>query len=281
VVTCTATDVAGNSATCSFAVTVEDTTAPTLGAITARQGATDVKDCAAPALQGTVQLTVQASDECGLAAVPAVDLVNGPHMERPTFVQENPPGTFRYTWEVLDTTAQGDWTATVTATDGGGNATTSSFRLCVNKLQVTGHVQSEGFVGGTRDAVFVATDARGTVLATWTRTLIYTGDTGFYTLTDVPENTAGLSVKTAWTLRSKQAVVFNPNGQAENDFTGADQMLGGDLDGDNEASLPDYALMADHFFTNDAATDINGDGVVNVADYSILASHWYTVGDPE
>jgi hypothetical protein len=58
-------------------------------------------------------------------------------------------------------------------------------------------------------------------------------------------------------------------------------VLGGDLDGDNEVSLPDYSRLADTFFTSDPATDINGDGFVNVLDYSLTAGNWYIIGDPE
>jgi hypothetical protein len=283
-VTCTATDDAGNTTSCTFQVTVEDKTAPTLGAITATQGATDVKDCANPTHTGQVEISVEASDQCGLAGPPTVVLVNGANMESATFVSESPPGVFNYTWDVLATTAEGTWTATVTATDAAGNTAMTSFTLCVERFEVTGEVQSQGFVGGMRNVVFVATDAANNVLATRTLTLTFTGDTAPYTLSGVPANTAHLSVKTAWTLRVRQDVTF-VSGQAVNNFVGADQMRGGDIApqpmGDNQVNFPDYAQLADDYFTTNPRSDINGDGVVNVIDYSIMADNWFTTGDPE
>jgi hypothetical protein len=258
--------------------------APMLRPITATQGAMDVKDCANPTRIGQVAISVETSDACGLAAAPTVVLVNGANVENATFVSENPPGLFHYTWDVLATTASGVWTATATATDGAGNAVMTSFTLCVEELQITGRVQSQGFVGGARAVTFVATDAGDNVLGRWTLTLNFTGDTAPYTLPGVPSDTAHLSVKTAWTLRVRQDVSF-VSGQAVNNFVGADQMVGGDVApqaaGDNQVSLPDYAQMSADHFTTQARSDINGDGIVNIVDYGILAANWFSRGDPE
>jgi hypothetical protein len=266
-------------------VTVEDNELPVISGTTATQGANDVKNCANDALQGDVTITVTASDNCGLDGAPMVVLVNGPDTVDITgSAVEGPAGTFTYTWTISATTANGTWNVTVTAKDDAANTATDSFTICVNKTQVSGSVQSQGFVGGVRDVTFVATDAGNNVLATWTVPLTFTGDTAPYTLIAVPPDTAHLSVKTKWTLRVRQDVTF-VNGQAVNNFTGSDMMRGGDIapqpDPDNQVNFPDYAQLAEDYFTTMARSDINGDGVVNVIDYGILADNWFMAGDPE
>jgi len=290
-VTCTATDAAGNHATCSFTVTVTDEGAPVLGLITATQqqpgGTVDVKDCANPTLVGTVHITVQASDACGLAGPPTVELKLGSEIQIATFVEENPAGTFNYTWEVTDQTANGTWTATVTAEDGAGNKTTANFTLCVSVRLVTGVVQystlSEASYSVAREVVFAATDAQGTVLRRWTVSLTFQNNpdtqsaSATYVLTDVPADTANLSAKTAWHLRKRLPVAFGQSGQAQVNF----ELLGGDLNGSNTTDIYDYATLRNNWLTSNAQADINGDGQVQLLDYSILREDWYRAGDPE
>jgi hypothetical protein len=290
-VTCTATDAAGNHATCSFTVTVTDEGAPVLGLITATQqqsgGTVDVKDCANPTLVGTVHITVQASDACGLAGPPTVELKLGSEIQIATLVEENPAGTFNYTWEVTDQTANGTWTATVTAQDAAGNKATADFTLCVSARQVTGVVQystlSETSYSVERGVVFVATDAQGTVLKRWTLSLTFQNDpsrqsaSATYALTDVPADTANLSAKTAWHLRKRLPVAFGQSGQAQVNF----ELLGGDLDGSNTTDIYDYARLRDNWQTSNAVADINGDGQVQLLDYAILRDNWYRAGDSE
>jgi uncharacterized repeat protein (TIGR01451 family) len=99
-VTCTATDASGNTATCSFTVTVNDTEKPT---ITCPADMTVPQDSPFGA---TVNYTVSASDNC-----PGVTVVCVP-----------PPGSIF----PLGTT-----TVTCTATDSSGNTATCSFRVTV------------------------------------------------------------------------------------------------------------------------------------------------------
>jgi hypothetical protein len=295
-VTCTATDTAGLTGTCSFTVTVNDTEPPVIGTVAATQGG-DVKNCVATVVQGTVAITVTATDQCPLAA-PTVVLVNGANTESATFVNEAPAGTFHYTWPVTATTANGTWTATVTASDAGPTPDIEVFTLCVNKTQITGLVQLESFIGTgtvptthTRTVTFVATDGPGvgaTVLRTWVVPLSnVSGDTFSYTLTDVPAATTHLSAKTDWNKRRKLAATFDVNGQAVVNFTGATQVRGGDITGDNIVNLADYSLLVSHWLEvvssvpAAAVADMNGDGVINFFDYVILGSNWFTVGDPQ
>jgi hypothetical protein len=295
-VNCTATDAAGLTGTCSFTVTVRDTEPPVIGTVTATQGG-DVKNCLATVVQGTVAITVTATDQCPLTA-PSVVLVNGANTESATFVSQSPPGTYNYTWPVTAATPDGTWTVTVTATDAGANTDSETFTLCVNKRQITGLVQLESFIGTgtlptahTRTVTFVATDGPGagaTVLKTWVLPLSnVSGDTFSYTLTDVPAGTTHLSAKTDWNKRRKLAASFDINGQAVVNFTGANMLRGGDITGDNIVNLADYSSLVFHWLEvvsavpAAAVADMNGDGVINFFDYVILGTNWFTVGDPQ
>lgn len=305
-VTWTATDVNGNVNICQQTVTVLDTQAPVIGAITATQPQpvtlVNVLNCANDTLQGIVSISVVVTDNCPLATPPTISLVNGVNTGSAVFVNQSPAGTFNYTWTVAPATANGTWTATVAATDG-SNPVSTTFTLCVNKSQITGQVQLQNFglatlpLITTRTVVFVATDIGGVPLKTWTLPLTFPGilggDTAGYTLTGVPANTARLSAKTAWHKRRRLDVTFDINNQAVANFTGTapvtgKQLLGGDITGDNIVNFADYLVLATHFSQpvsgpldpHDVA-NITGDGAVNVLDYSTLASNWFTVGDPQ
>ena len=276
-----------------------DNEVPVIGAVTATQFAANVKNCAGTILQGTVNISVVASDNCGLVnGHPAITLVNGA-TETATYVggdgtSGNP---FTYTWAVSAATASGTWTATVTASDI-CQSTTAIFTLCVNKTQISGAVQLEGFVGSgtvplhTRTVVFAVTGADGSVLKRWTNALTFVGEAAPYMLTDVPATTAGLSAKTDWNLRRKLAVSFDGNAQAVADFIGTDlatgkQLKGGDIAWNGSPALynaviaDDYSTLVANWLGSSPVADINGDGVVNVWDYSILAFNWYVTGDAE
>jgi hypothetical protein len=246
-----------------------------------------VKNCANPVLQGTVLISLQASDNCGLTGQPVITLANGGNSASATFVNESPSGTFNYAWNITASVANGTWTATASASDG-VNSTSATFTLCVHKLQISGSVQLQAFTGTatvplhTRTITFVATTG-ATVLKTWVLPLSNaSGDSFDFTLTDVPEGTTGLSAKTAWSLRRKLAVPFDADGQAVVNFTGASLLKGGDLTGDNLVNLADYAKLVSKWLVPlSPVADINGDGAVNVIDYSVLASNWFKAGDPQ
>jgi hypothetical protein len=299
VVTVTATDGAGLTATATYNTRI-DNTAPVLGAITATQGANNVlnNDCSVnPVVQGTVTITVVASDDCGLAGGhPSVVLVNGANTaDISGSAVEGPPGTFTYTWIVNASTEAGTWTATVTASDL-CQTDTDTFTLCVNPCQITGLVQLESFIGTgtlptphTRQVTFVATEVIGTttnVLRTWVLDLSnVSGDTFSYTLTDVPSDLTNLSAKTDWNKRRNLAVSLDPDCQGVVNFTGAAQLRGGDITGDNVVNLADYSSLVSHWLDVVSSTpaaavaDMNGDGVINILDYVILGTNWFTTGD--
>ena len=276
----------------SATVTLRDSAPPVLGAITATEGAADVKDCDATTGQGTVNISVVANAANGLTGGhPDVSLVNGAANETASYDGENPTGTFNYHWDVTSLTPDGTWTVTVTAADV-CQSVSSQFLLCMDNAQISGQVQLEGFVGTgtvplhTREVTFVATDGTGdgaNVLKTWTLPLSNIGgDTFDFTLSDAPRGTRGLSAVTAWNLRSKLPISLDANGQAGGiNFSGAKMLHGGDFDASNLAGLGDYSILQTDFFSFDAVTDITGDGRVDFDDYAIFAGNWQTSGDPQ
>ncbi len=262
-----------------------DGTPPAVSNITAVQnqpivGDVSVKDCSNTVYQGTVEISLDASDAlAGLVGAPTIVLSNGDDGAAATLVDENPEGTFNYTWEVTPATPNGTWTATVTATDRAGNETQETFTLCLNRNQISGYVESEGFVGTERVVTFVATG--GATTKTWNQTLTFTGDTAAYVLTDVPEGTTGLSAKTAWSLRSKLAVALDSGGQGTANFEDADKLRGGDIDGSNSINVLDYSRLKVNWLTTNAVGDIDGNGSVGASDYALMRANWFQVGDAQ
>lgn len=301
IVTVTAWDAFGNSSSVTYSTRI-DPAAPVINTVAAVQiqsgGPVNVKDAAcstAPVLQGSVLISVVASDNCSLVGGrPVVSLVNGANNESAVFVNESPAGTFHYAWSVTNSTPNGTWTATVSAADL-CHTTTTNFTVCVNKSQISGLVQLEGFVGtGTnvnhsRVVTFVATGE--TSSKTWNLLLTnVSGDTFSYKLADVPAGTTNVSAKTAWNLRERLAVTLDGDGQAAANFV-SDGMLGwtdasdhylrgGDFNGSNTVNFTDYSTLGNSFFTFNPVPDITGDGQIDYDDYFILYLNWFTAGDP-
>jgi hypothetical protein len=203
--------------------------------------------------------------------------------ETPVCIATN-GATYTYEWTVTATTVNGTWTAIVSAADT-CNTTTTTFSLCVNKYQITGIVALQDFVGtGTvplhsRVVTFFASG--GMTTKSWSLLLTNVSGTNFnYTLTDVPGGTTLLSAKTDWNLRKRLPAVFDVNGQAVVNFTGANFLHGGDLNGDNSVQFLDYGVLGANWFTVNPVADLNGDGFVQILDYSLLSINWFTAGDP-
>ena len=292
VVTVTATDTVGNHASVTYNTRI-DNQPPVIAAVTATNNSQNVKNGAATTLQGAVNFSVTASDNCSLGSNPAITLTNGAATATATYVSESPSGTFNYVWNVTSATANGTWNVTVTANDS-IYVTTTAFTLVVNKNQVTGQVQLDSFDGSgtipahTRAVTFIASTnwvvghvTNTLTLLTNTLTLTFSGDTAPFTLTGQPGNANGLSAKTCWNLRRKLPLAYDGNSQGAANFTGSKFLPGGDLDGDNQVMLTDYTLLANNFYTYNAVADFTGDGSVDYYDYYILYIDWFTAGDPQ
>jgi hypothetical protein len=199
-------------------------------------------------------------------------------------------GPWTYTYTVTSSTANGLATITATVSDGAGNSASDTDTFNINKRQVTGQVELEGFVGTTsRVVTFVAT---GGTTKTWNLTL--TGWASYktsYTLTDVPSGTTGISAKTAWTLRERLTVAWDGDSQAVADFVSdgtagwsdaTDHYLrGGDINGSNSVNVLDYSILKMNWNTSNAVADINGSGLVYTTDYDLMKGNWFKTGDPE
>jgi len=253
----------------------------------------DVLNGANPALQGTVYITVDAKDNLAWwDGHPDVTVTQDGNSLPVTYIGEtwnDAEGTYTYQYavEIGPDTPNGTWTITVSLTDKCGNNASISGTLEVNKNQITGTVTYATKLADNltvnRNVVFVATDASGAVLKTWTVDVAFVNDpvnkvaTGSYVLTDVPDGIAHLSAKTAWHLRQRQDVALDANGQAAVDFV----LLGGDLNDSNSINILDYAVLKMCWYSHDTAADVNGDGQVDLLDFIIMKDNWFKVGDPQ
>jgi hypothetical protein len=276
VVTWTVTDTSGNVTTCTQNVTVVDDQDPSVLITSATQAETELLGTTAVAVQGGVQITVTATDNCGIAQAPAVTVTDAASVA--TVLTASGSGPWTYTYSITPATANGIATISATVQDIHGNTATDTDTFTINKNQVAGQVELQGFVGSSRAVTFVAT---GGTVKTWTQTLSFVGTTASYTLTDVPAGTTGVSAKTAWSLRNKLAVTLDSDGQAAAGFTGGEMLLGGDLNGSNSINVLDYSVLKTRWFTSDPVADINGSGRVDLTDYSIQKANWFLVGDLE
>jgi len=279
-----AIDRAGNFATASTNFYL-DKTKPVISIDSAKQGGVELLTelgSTTNAVQGQVDIVVTASDATSpLAAPPTVTVVDSASASMTvTYDGESPTGTFHYHVVVLSTTANGAATINASVSDSAGNSESATAKhFNINKNQATGQVELESFVGTSRAVTFVAT---GGTAKSWTLTLSFSGGAASYTLTDIPAGTTGISAKTAWNLRQKLAVTLDGDGQVTGvNFTGADKLLGGDLNGDNFVNILDYSVLKNNWYTTNPVADINGDGQVQTQDYSLLRSNFFKRGDAE
>jgi len=266
-----------------------DWTDPNIEIASARQSGRELIGTGTNAVQGVLEIQVLAEDGNGLAGPPAVTVTaNCGSPEAATYLNEGPPGTFNYTWTVNANTCNGAAGVSAQVTDNAGNtANAAPKNLNVNKNQIGGTVGvstlSGASYGFTREVVFKVTDAGGTVLKAWTEAISFTNDpatriaSGSYTLTDVPDAAVRLSVKTAWSLRERQTVLFDGEMQATINFT----LRGGDIDGSNSVNTLDFSVMKANWFSANGVADINGDGSVQLLDYAIMKASFFEQGEAE
>lgn len=186
-----------------------------------------------------------------------------------------------FTFAITNTTPDGVYAVNANVMDRSGNAAMLPIgALEILKRYITATVRPQGLIATplVRNVTFVATDASAAVLATWTVPVSFTGGLGTTALNNVPDGTVALSAKMAWNLRVKEPVAF-VDGQATVSYTGARQLRGGDLTGDNLINLTDYNKLRSEYFTFASASDITGDGVVNLTDFNILRANWFTLGE--
>jgi hypothetical protein len=281
-ITVDAKDFAGNTQTRTITV-ILDTSAPTISIDSAVQGSELLISLGSTvnAVEGAVTITVSAGDgspSSGLVTPPVVTVT--PAGGSPETLTGSGSGPWTYTYTVLSTTANGVATITVTVPDEAGNSSSDTDTFNINKHEITGQVELQGFVGSSRAVTFVATDAGGNALKTWSpTTLSFASATANFRLTDVPAGTRNLSAKTAWSLRRGLPVSYTDD-RAQVNFTGTSKVAGGDLNNTNSVNILDYSVMKTSWGSG-LAGDINGDGFTGTLDYQIMTSNWFKAGDPQ
>lgn len=271
-----------------------DGTPPSLSIVSAKQGTDELLvslGSAIPAVQGLVEILVTAGDAYGLPAMPAVNVYDADLTPIPCVSYEQIPygsGQYYYRYNIPAEAANGLAQIRVSVFDKAGNRSDALDHFMINKNQISGQVECEGFTGlGTgnkRVVTFTATG--GVATATWNQELTFSSSMASYTLTDVPEGTTGLSAKTAWSLRKKLPMILS-DGQGLADFTGDSKLLSGDINGTNSINIQDYSIMLSKWAAvppnpeGYEVADINGDGAVSVPDYNLMKGNWFKLGDPE
>ena len=269
-----AIDKAGNEATASTTIYIDHTN-PLIEIVSAKQGGPELIP-SGTAVQSVVNIQVTASDATSLlSGQPIVTVTpNVGSPESAAFVDESPSGTFNYTWSVSSTTPNGTATINASVSDVAGNSENAgSQTFNVNKNQITGQVQLEDFVGGTRAVSFSINGA-----APVAKTLTFTGDTAPYVLTGVPDVVTTLSAKTAWNLRKRLSFALDEDGQAVANF---ENLLGGDLNNSNTVNILDYSILKRFWYTTNPIADITGNGSVSMPDYLRLQANFFKTGSPQ
>jgi hypothetical protein len=262
---------------------------------TIEQFGDDVNTVTTPAavtIQGVVDITASAYDAlAGIDAVDAVVTLVGPttYTATQTGTSAGPTiggdayTTYAFTYTVDETTLNGTYNVVFTVTDRSGNQTVETLgSILINKNQVVVNVELEGLAAGplTRNVDLVFTDIGGNLIETRTEAIEFTGGVGSVTLTDVDGASYRLSAKTAWNLRKRLEVGLDSEGQAVVDFTGTNELPGGDLNGDNQVNTLDYSILRFHWHTANPVADITGDALTNLTDFNILQDNFYSAGDP-
>jgi parallel beta-helix repeat protein len=244
-------------------------------------------------------ITFTASD-AGLAGLDAADAVNDLELSATNgstvmdswtvaATEDTLTGVVTYTVTLAlpaDAT-NGTYTVTAAVRDRSGNWSDSTpIGYFAITYEVLANVELQGlaFPGGTgtREVVFVATNAAGAWLKTWpAKTITFTGALGSTVLDAVPDTTASISAKTAWNLRSKVAASLVANGIGTASLTATNRLPGGDLNGDNVVNTLDYSILRFYWLTANPTADIDGSGSVSTGDYSLLRGNFYTTGDPQ
>lgn len=172
-------------------------------------------------------------------------------------------------WEV--------WVSYTWRTTSGGPA-----RPIARTYAISGTVTLEEFIGDL-SRVPVTVQLRPAGSPNPIRTALLTLDSaGNYTLSDVPNGTYDLSFQASHWLRR---VVRNITVSGANVGGVNVSLTNGDVNGDNEVGLLDFALLTAAFNTQpgDAAwnpnADLNGDDEVGLLDFSVLVRSFGQTGD--
>ena len=237
--------------------------------------------------QGTVVIRMGVTDELsGLDAANAVltitNQVSGTVLAS-SMMSTHTAGEMVTTsdWQVVigPSVENGIYDVTAVVADRSGNTVTNIATLEINKTTLGIEVELVSAVTGAfdRDVLIVMTDVGGTVIDSFVDTVSFSSQTGTVSLTQVPEGVAAVSADTDWTLRTKQDVTYDVNGQGSVELP----LFGGDLNNDNLVDMLDFTRLRYFWMQATTEADVDGDGAVNSVDYSILRSNWYLSGSEQ
>ena len=172
------------------------------------------------------------------------------------------------------------YSVAVTVTDGcvPAKASTTNFTWNVSDAQSTGsmtiNVTSQGRSdhNGTHSVAMYLLSDLTTPAHTYTPT---SNASGQMSVAGFAPGTYKVVVKRAGYLQRVQEMTLTSGTQSAT----FDQLLGGDINGDNVINLPDLSLLSSGFGQSGQASDINGDGNTSLPDLSLLSANFSISGE--
>lgn len=141
---------------------------------------------------------------------------------------------------------------------------------------IGGSMDLQDFIGDAAQedvVVELLTPGTGTVVETH---VVQPNEFGKWFVQTSQRGTFDVTAKGSHWLRKRlSAVAIADAGQMNLDFS----LVNGDVDGDNEVGIGDYAILSTQFGTEGPEADLNGDGEVDIADYAILSANFGALGD--
>lgn len=158
-----------------------------------------------------------------------------------------------------------------------GGGTIGQAAMFVARPTIFGRVNLEDFQGDiTAVPVTIEVRAVGSAVPLHTEVVQLDMDGRYQTATTLPPGTYDVTAKAPHWLRQRlSSVPLTASGIAGIDFS----LANGDLDGDNEIAIGDYAVVSQTFGTSDPSGDVNGDGEVDIGDVALVSANFGRVGD--
>lgn len=151
-------------------------------------------------------------------------------------------------------------------------------------LPISGRVTLGDWVGpvaGRQVAIEIRNSTTNALLESRNVTLDGTGNYSFATNAIITGNFHISAKASHWLRKRRSSVAVGVSGATSIDFA----LSNGDVDGDNEVGIGDYARLSSAYNTApgdpnwDAEADLNGDDGVDIADYAILSDRYGDSGD--
>jgi hypothetical protein len=194
------------------------------------------------------------------------------------------PTTGVFTWVPTEAQGPGVYPVTVRVTDNGtpNLSDEENITITVNELDktISGVVTLGDFAGNptTQQVTFQIRNVGSTsALESHTVTLGPGGAFSFNLLPVLPAGVYDITAKGSHWLRARRtSITIAPTGVAGQNFT----LTNGDVDGDNEVSIGDYAALSAAYGSEPGDSnwnpnaDLNGDGTVDIGDFAILSGNF-------